>query len=170
MEYSSPLFTRRRLGVAVAASAMVLSLGAAPAMAATPADTLVIAFAFDDIITLDPGEAFEISTGEFIGNAYSQLVRYEVADPSKLYGDLAKAWTVSADGKTFGFELKPGLKFASGNAISAEDVVWSLQRAVLMDKGPAFILTQFGFRMWLGITPRFAPRSWDARLGARRAV
>ena len=114
-------------------------------MAATPADTLVIAFAFDDIITLDPGEAFEISTGEFIGNAYSQLVRYEVADPSKLYGDLAKAWTVSADGKTFGFELKPGLKFASGNAISAEDVVWSLQRAVLMDKGPAFILTQFGF-------------------------
>ena len=25
-------------------------------------------------------------------------------------------------------------------------------------------------RMWSGITPRFAPRSWDARLGARRAV
>ena len=24
--------------------------------------------------------------------------------------------------------------------------------------------------MWSGITPRFAPRSWDARLGARRAV
>ena len=25
-------------------------------------------------------------------------------------------------------------------------------------------------RMWSGITPRFAPRSWDARLGERRAV
>jgi len=25
-------------------------------------------------------------------------------------------------------------------------------------------------RMWSGITPRFAPRSWDARLGARRAA
>ena len=25
-------------------------------------------------------------------------------------------------------------------------------------------------RVWSGITPRFAPRSWDARLGARRAV
>ena len=25
-------------------------------------------------------------------------------------------------------------------------------------------------RMWSGITPRLAPRSWDARLGARRAV
>jgi peptide/nickel transport system substrate-binding protein len=59
-----------------------------------------------------------------------QLLRYDVADPSKLYGDLAKAWTVSPDGKTYSFELKPGLKFASGNPISAEDVVWSLQRAV----------------------------------------
>jgi peptide/nickel transport system substrate-binding protein len=52
---------------------------------------------------------------------------------------------VSPDGKTYSFELKPGLKFASGNPITAEDVVWSLQRAVLLDKTPAFILTQFGF-------------------------
>ena len=145
MKHPSTLLTRRALGVAAAASALVLGFGAVPAQAATPADTLVLAWAFDDMITLDPGEAFEISTGEFIGNAYSQLVRYEVTDPSKLYGDLAKGWTVSPDGKTYSFELKPGLKFASGNPISAEDVVWSLQRAVLLDKGPAFILTQFGF-------------------------
>jgi len=58
--------------------------------------------------------------------------------------DLAKGWKVSEDGKTYSFELKPGLKFASGNAITAEDVVFSLQRAVLLDKTPAFILTQFG--------------------------
>jgi peptide/nickel transport system substrate-binding protein len=145
MKHTSSLLTRRTLGVAAAVSALVLSMGGLPAQAATPADTLVLAWAFDDMITLDPGEAFEISTGEFIGNTYSQLVRYEVTDPSKLYGDLAKSWTVSPDGKTYSFELKPGLKFASGNPISAEDVVWSLQRAVLLDKGPAFILTQFGF-------------------------
>lgn len=145
MKKTSHLMSRRALGVAAAASALVLSLGTVPALAATPPDTLVLAWAFDDMITLDPGEAFEISTGEFIGNTYSQLVRYDVADPSKLYGDLAKTWTVSPDGKTYSFELKPGLKFASGNPISAEDVVWSLQRAVLLDKGPAFILTQFGF-------------------------
>ena len=145
MKTTSVLLSRRQVGVAAAASALALSLGSLPALAATPADTLVLAWAFDDMITLDPGEAFEISTGEFIGNTYSQLVRYEVTDPSKLYGDLAKAWTVSPDGKTYSFELKPGLKFASGNPISAEDVVWSLQRAVLLDKGPAFILTQFGF-------------------------
>ena len=108
-------------------------------------DTLVVVFAFDYVITMDPAEAFEISAGEIMGNTYDRLVRFDVNDPSRLYGDLAKAWTVSPDGKTFSFELKPGLKFASGNALTAEDVVFSLQRAVMLDKTPAFILTQFGF-------------------------
>ena len=116
----------------------------APLHAATPKDTLVVALAFDDIISLDPAEAFEISAGELMGNGYDRLLRYDVADPSKLLPDLAKSWKVTDDGRTYSFELKPGLKFASGNALSAEDVVFSLQRAVLLDKTPAFILTQFG--------------------------
>ena len=115
------------------------------AQAATPKDTLVLAMAFDDIITLDPAEAFEISAGEIMGNCYERLIRYDVADPSKLLPDLARSWSVAADGRTFTFELKPGLKFASGNPLTAEDVAFSLQRAVLLDKTPAFILSQFGF-------------------------
>ncbi len=132
------------LAVLLAATA-ITAITTPPARAATPKDTLVIAAAFDDIISLDPAEAFEISAGELMGNAYDRLVRFDVADPSKLLGDVAKGWTVSADGKTYSFELKPGLKFASGNALTADDVAWSLQRAVLLDKTPAFILTQFGF-------------------------
>ena len=115
------------------------------ALALTPKDTLVQALAFDDIITMDPGESFEISAGEIMGNSYDRLLRYDVNDPSKLIADLARIWSVSGDGKTYSFELKPGLKFASGNPLGAEDVVFSLQRAVLLDKSPAFILTQFGF-------------------------
>ena len=109
--------------------------------AATPKDTLVVVWSIDDMITMDPGETFEISTGEIMGNAYDRLIRFDVNDPSKLVGDIAKTWSVSADGKTYSFELKPGVKFASGNPMSAEDVVFSLQRAVLLDKAPAFILT-----------------------------
>ncbi len=136
--------TRGRLGAAAVAVLFAIA-GAMPAVAATPRDTLVVVWAIDDIITMDPAESFEISAGEIMGNTYDRLVRFDVSDPSKLYGDIAKAWTVSPDGKTFSFELKPGLKFASGNALTAEDVVYSLQRAVLLDKTPAFILTQFGF-------------------------
>jgi peptide/nickel transport system substrate-binding protein len=144
MKHSLFPLTRGRLGAAAAAVLFAIA-GVMPAVAATPKDTLVIAWAMDDIITMDPAESFEISAGEIMGNTYDRLVRFDVSDPSKLYGDIAKSWTVSPDGKTFSFELKPGLKFASGNALTAEDVVFSLQRAVLLDKTPAFILTQFGF-------------------------
>ena len=134
----------RRLLCATAAATVLVFHGAG-ALAATPKDTLVVAWAMDDIITMDPGEAFEISAGEIMGNAYDRLLRYDVNDPSKLVADVARSWSVSSDGKTYSFELKPGVKFASGNALSAEDVAFSLQRAVLLDKSPAFILTQFGF-------------------------
>lgn len=136
--------TRRQLtqaGLAAAGSAALPSW----LHAATPKDTLVIALAFDDIITMDPAEAFEISAGEIMGNCYDRLLRYDVADPSKLLPDIARSWSVAADGKTYSFDIKPGLKFASGNPLTAEDVAFSLQRAVLLDKNPAFILTQFGF-------------------------
>jgi peptide/nickel transport system substrate-binding protein len=141
MTPSKLLLDRREFALAGAAA---LAGVAWSAHAATPKDTLVVALAFDDIISLDPAEVFEISGGEIMGNTYDRLLRYDVNDPSKLLPDLAKGWKVSDDGKTFSFELKPGLKFASGNPVSAEDVVFSLQRAVLLDKTPAFILTQFG--------------------------
>ncbi len=134
-------FTRRSLATAAAVALVASTL---PLNAATPKDTVVVALAFDDIISLDPAEAFEISAGELMGNGYDRLLRYDVNDPSKLLPDLATKWNVSADGKTYSFELRPGVKFASGNALTAEDVVFSLQRAVLLDKTPAFILTQFG--------------------------
>jgi len=138
---SQALINRRQASALLGATALPLSFAS---RAATPKDTLVVAFAFDDIISLDPAEAFEISAGELMGNGYDRLLRYDVNDPSKLLPDLAQKWSVSADGKTYSFELKPGVKFASGNPLSADDVVFSFHRAVLLDKTPAFILTQFG--------------------------
>ena len=132
-----------RMLTATAAMSLVLMAGS-PAFAETPADTLVEGFAFDDIITMDPGEAFELSTAEITANTYSYLVRLDLNDTSKIVGDLAESWTVSDDGLTYMFKLKPGLKFASGNPITAEDVAYSFERVVKLDKSPAFILTQFG--------------------------
>jgi peptide/nickel transport system substrate-binding protein len=134
----------RRAVLALSVAAACAAALPLPLYAATPKDTLVMAMAIDDIITLDPGEAFELSAGEILGNSYDRLIRFDVNDPAKLLPDVAKSWKVSDDGKTYTFEIKPGLKFASGNPLSAEDVAWSLQRSVLLDKTPAFILTQFG--------------------------
>ncbi len=136
---------RNSVRVLSTSAALSLLLVAAPqAFAATPADTLVEGFAIDDIITIDPGEAFELSTAEVTANTYSKLVMLDPADTSKVVGDLATSWTVSDDGMTYTFKLKPDLKFASGNPLTAEDVAFSFERAVKLDKSPAFLLTQFG--------------------------
>ncbi|MCA1367864.1 ABC transporter substrate-binding protein [Bradyrhizobium sp. BRP14] len=137
------LHGRFRLLTATAALALAMGAGQ-PGFAETPKDTLVEGFAFDDIITMDPGEAFELSTAEMTSNTYSLLVRLDLNDTSKVVGDLAESWTVSDDGLTYTFKLKQGMKFASGNPITAEDVAYSFERAVKLDKSPAFILTQFG--------------------------
>ena len=41
---------------------------------------------------------------------------------------LAERWDVSEDGKTYTFHLKDGVKFCDGRAMTADDVVYSLQR------------------------------------------
>ncbi len=113
--------------------------------AKTPKDSLVVAWQFDDIITLDPAETFEISGSEVIGNTYDKLISYDLDDVSKISPSIATSWKVSDDNKVITFKIIKNRKFASGNPIRPEDVVFSLRRAVKLDKTPAFILTQFGF-------------------------
>jgi peptide/nickel transport system substrate-binding protein len=125
--------------------AIMMIGGGQAAWAKTPADTLVMAWQFDDIITLDPAEIFEFSGAEFAGNTYDRLIGFDVDNVSNIYGVIAESWEVAADSKTYTFKIRKGVKFASGNTLTAEDVVFSLQRTVILDKSPAFILAQFGF-------------------------
>ena len=115
------------------------------AMAQSPKDVLIIAKQIDDIVSLDPQEAFEFSGGEILGNVYDRLILPNLDDPTKIVGDLAESWSTSEDGLTTTFKMRAGRKFASGNPVTAEDAAWSLQRAVIMNKAPGFIVTQFGF-------------------------
>lgn len=128
----------------LAATVAAFTLFSAPVRAETPADTLIQAWAIDDIISLDPAEIFEFTASEIAGNSYEGLIGYDPADVTKIYGKIAESWEVAADGMSISFKIKPGRTFASGNPITAEDVVFSLTRAVKLDKSPAFILTQFG--------------------------
>ena len=114
------------------------------AQADTPKNALVMAFAIDDIITLDPAQIFEFSGAEYAGNTYDRLIGFDNDDVSKIYGVLAESWDVSEDGKTFTFKMRDGVEFASGNDLTAEDAAFSLQRVILLDQSPAFILGQFG--------------------------
>ena len=115
------------------------------AMAATPADTLVIAKNIDDIITLDPAQAYELTGVEIVSNLYDRIMRFEPTDINTLVGGVAESNAVSADGKTITFKIRKGMKFTSGNAITAADAVFSLQRVVKLDLTPAFLIGQLGW-------------------------
>ncbi|MCP5420925.1 MAG: ABC transporter substrate-binding protein [Gammaproteobacteria bacterium] len=116
-----------------------------PLLAGTPPDTLVMAHAIDDMITLDPAEIFEFSGAEYAGNSYERLVDYDPKDIARIFGVVAESWSVAEDGKTYTFKIRPGIRFASGNPLTAEDAAFSLRRVVRLNLSPAFILTQFGF-------------------------
>ncbi|HEX6120861.1 MAG TPA: ABC transporter substrate-binding protein [Dongiaceae bacterium] len=135
-------YLRSALQGSLAAVAILAS--SVGAQAKTPADTLVMAYIIDDIISLDPAEIYEFTSSEYMANTYDRLVVIDPAKPTQLKLQLADSWSVSDDGKTFTFKLKPGLKFHSGNDITADDVEFSMERFVLLDMNPAFIMNQFG--------------------------
>ena len=134
-----------RIQSLLAATALVTLASLSPVIAQTPKDTVVMAKQIDDIITLDPGEAFEFSGVEVGANVYDKLIGVDFKKGGELVGELATSWTVSPDNLTYTFKLRPNIKFHSGNPLTSADVVYSFQRAVTLNKSPGFILTQFGF-------------------------
>ncbi|MBG1231764.1 ABC transporter substrate-binding protein [Aestuariivirga litoralis] len=115
------------------------------AFAETPKDTLVVAKQIDDLISLDPAEAYELSGIEVLANTYDRIMRFEPTDITKLVGGVAETASVSDDGKTFTFKIRPGQKFASGNPVTAQDAVFSLTRVIKLEKTPVFLLSQLGW-------------------------
>ncbi len=140
-------FPLRALLLASAVSlAAPMTLTVTAAQAETPADTLVIAHQIDDIISLDPGQSFEFSGQDVVHSLYDRLVDFDPLDLNAgIKPSLAESWEVSEDGKTITLTMREGVTFQSGNPVRAEDAAWSLQRAVKLNKSPAFILNQFGF-------------------------
>ncbi|WP_375691854.1 ABC transporter substrate-binding protein [Pseudooceanicola sp. LIPI14-2-Ac024] len=130
----------------LAVTAALLGSAAPMAMAATPDNMLVIANRIDDIKTFDPAESFEFAGADVSRNVYEKLVNFDPMDLDAGYApEIAESWELSQDGKTITFKIAEGHVFSSGNPVTGKDVVYSLQRAVKLDKTPSFILTQFGF-------------------------
>ena len=138
------MLNRRDFTLLAATSPLAAMLGRA-ATAATPKDAVVFASQIDDIITCDPGEAYEISAQIFLSSVYDRLMRYEAEDMTKLVGGVAESWEVSDDAKTYTFKLRTNQKFESGASVTADDMAFSLQRVVIMNKTPAFLFTQLGW-------------------------
>ncbi len=131
--------------VTMAVVLILFGPGSAPgADAADRKDVLVIGMATSDIISLDPAKAFEFSGVGIEAQIYDRLLDFKAGKFDKPELSLAESYEVSKDGKTWTFHLRKGVKFHSGNPLTADDVVYSFQRVVILKDQPSFILTQFG--------------------------
>jgi peptide/nickel transport system substrate-binding protein len=116
------------------------------AHAASPPDILVVVQSLDDIVSLDPAAAFELSSIQACGSLYQRLVRLDREQPSVLRPSLAASWQMGADGRSVDFELTSGATFAGGNPVRPEDVIFSLSRAVKLNLSAAVVLNELGWQ------------------------
>ncbi|MCX7751054.1 MAG: ABC transporter substrate-binding protein, partial [Candidatus Bipolaricaulota bacterium] len=83
----------------------VLALGVAAS-----GQVLKIAFDAADLRTLDPHYASATMDRAVVDMVFNGLVRYKPGDITVFEPDLAERWEVSADGKTWTFYLRKGVR------------------------------------------------------------
>jgi peptide/nickel transport system substrate-binding protein len=124
---------------------------AAPApewMSKDPATYVAATFGEPELI--DPSLTYETSGGGIIQNVYDTLITYNREDPVSFVPMLATEVPsadnggISADGLTYLFNIRSGVKFHDGTDMTPSDVAYSLQRGLLQGgtASPQFLLTE----------------------------
>ncbi|MCY4579296.1 MAG: peptide ABC transporter substrate-binding protein [Chloroflexi bacterium] len=82
---------------------------------------------FSDPPTLDPHKTSDTTSAFIIGEVFSGLVTLNT--DLQIVPDIADRWEISQDGLVYTFHLLPDAKFADGKPVTAQDFVYSLNRA-----------------------------------------
>ncbi len=88
---------------------------------------------------LDPDVFYQPEGLLIMTSAYQGLLRY-APESTKLEGLLATKWAVSADGLTYTFTLRDGVKFSDGTPFDSAAAKASFQRRIDMAAGPSYML------------------------------
>lgn len=78
--------------------------------------------------TFDPANTQDTQTSMVIYMLYDNMVKLDANN--HVVPDLAKSWDISKDGKTYTFHLRTDARFSDGSPITADDVIYSLDRAL----------------------------------------
>jgi peptide/nickel transport system substrate-binding protein len=82
-----------------------------------------------DVLTLDPHGQNNSPTHNFNGHIYEGL--FFRGQDGKLSPLLSVSWKMTADPSVWEFKLRPNVKFHDGSPLTADDVVYSLERSRL---------------------------------------
>jgi peptide/nickel transport system substrate-binding protein len=125
---------RRSLGRFAAGCAVVIA--AALAATAAPAKTLRFASAFDPQ-SMDPHALALLYQSRVVSQIYDSLVNRD--RDFRVEPALAMSWRM-LDARTWRFTLRPDVKFHDGTTLTADDVVFSIERALARTSQRAFQL------------------------------
>jgi peptide/nickel transport system substrate-binding protein len=115
----------------LAALALALSalLVAGPPTPARAADPLVLKIGTtQDLEALNPFNAYQYIGDEVYWINYDFLVNF--GNDLKPIPGFAESWSQSADGKTWTFKIRPGMKWSDGTPATAEDAAWTFQMII----------------------------------------
>jgi len=87
----------------------------------------------DDAETLDPALVQDMTSHRFVSLLFSGLVTLDSG--LEVIPDLASSWEIDETGTVYTFHLHPEAKFHNGQPVTAEDVVYSIDRACDPDRG-----------------------------------
>jgi len=81
------------------------------------------------------------------GPRFNQILEYNPVNPGEIIGDLAVSWESYEDGEEFGyiFNLHPDATFSDGVPVTADDVVFSIDRITLGQVEEGVLRARTGF-------------------------
>ncbi|HVF85072.1 MAG TPA: ABC transporter substrate-binding protein, partial [Abditibacteriaceae bacterium] len=116
-----------RLAMPLAFSLLAISLLGGCNGAARAPKTLMLAMT-NDPATLDPAKAYDTASLPFVRVLYRGLVDYD--EKANIANEVAQSRSVSSDGKTYTFKLRPDVYFSSGRRVVANDFRYALERVL----------------------------------------
>ncbi|MFC6643534.1 ABC transporter substrate-binding protein [Sulfitobacter profundi] len=117
------------------ASMALAGLVALPAAAQEPVAITVNAVQI--IGTIDPAKINDYTEYMAAVNLYDAMTTVDAT--GTVIPQLAKSWDISDDSLTYTFHLKEDAKFQNGDPVTAADVVYSVQRLLSINEGPAYL-------------------------------
>ena len=113
----------------VATTAVAIGFTAVAVQAAPKQGGEMVVTYKDDISTLDPAIGYDWQNWSMIKSLFDGLMDYKPGT-TELIPDLAESYTISDDGLTYTFKLRPGVKFHNGRTLTSADIKYSIERSV----------------------------------------
>jgi peptide/nickel transport system substrate-binding protein len=108
---------------------------------ATSASSRIVIGSSNVAETLDPQQASDAHNDFNVAGVYDRLVDYDAE--GKMIPKLATAWAFNSDATQLTLTLRDGVLFHSGNAFTADDVVYTLDRVKKIGSGVASFLSDY---------------------------